>query len=367
MTYNELINSHPMRYWSLPSSASDNQKKRLQKAINGKDYFLTKKRDGAMYRFCYDGQNALFQSRTISRKTGEFVEKQDNVPQLMEHLTSVVPPNTILLGEICFKDISKTSKDVVSIMGCLPAKSIARQEKDPVDYYIFDILMWNGEDFSTKRAEDRVNFLKTIQNNFDKKYVSFIDPVFENIPETIEKWLEQGEEGGVLMKKDAAYDARLDKEGKPSWVSIKMKQAIRETIDLVVMEILPATEEYKGKYITTHRYWENMVTKEKLEGNYHGKGGQYRAISEDYFFGLPSSIRLGAWYRGKLLEVCRVSGLKDDFKWSLKNNPEEHLEKTVIEVSAMSIDSIEKTLRHPKMVQIRQDKPSESCLYKDIF
>jgi ATP-dependent DNA ligase len=367
MTYQELLKSHPMRYWSLPSTSSDNQKKKLQKALSGSDYFLTKKRDGAMYRFGFDGKDVIFQSRTVSKKTGEFVEKQDNVPALMKHLSDIVPPNTILIGEICFKDLSKTSKDVVSIMGCLPKKSIERQQANPVDYYIFDILMWDGVDYSAKPAEERVKFLQEISPLFDSNLVSFVQPVFENIVETISEWLERGEEGGVLMHKKSAYDARLDKEGKPSWVTIKVKQSLKETLDLVIMEILPATQEYKGKYLTTHRYWENIVTNEKLEGNYHGRGGQYRAISEDYFRGLPSSIKLGAWYNGKLIEVCRVSGITDEFKWSLKNNPEEHIGKTVIEVSAMSIDEIEKTLRHPKIVRIRDDKPSESCLYKDIF
>jgi len=366
MTYEEILESYAMKYWSLPNGSSTAQTKRLEKAINGSDYFLTKKRDGAFYRFGIKDKDYILQSRTMSVKTKDWVQKQDNVPSIMEVL-STLPSETILLGEICFKGVEKTSKEVVSIMGCLPTKSIARQAKTPVEYYIFDILMFDGKDLTGLEAESRIKYIDKVKELINSPLISYVEVITENIPETISQWLSEGEEGGVLTEKKGTYDARLDKHGKPSWRTIKVKQEMKQTLDLVVMSILPATREYQGKYPTTHKLWFNIVKEEKLEGSYYGKGGQYIAVSEDFFYDLPSSVRLGAWYDGKLIEVCRVSGLKDSLKIDLRDNPEKYLEKVVMEVGGMSIDTVEKTLRHPKLVQIREDKQSLECQYTDIF
>ena len=70
----------PMSYWAFPSNSSSNQKARFAKAMET-GYGLTLKRDGALYRAIVEEDGVILQSRTISRTTGVFVEKQDRVPR----------------------------------------------------------------------------------------------------------------------------------------------------------------------------------------------------------------------------------------------------------------------------------------------
>lgn len=356
----DIKNLKPMSYWSF-SGTSAAQKKKFAAAFE-KDYALTLKRDGALYRAILDKDEDLLQSRTVSRTTGEFVEKQDRVPAIMEAL-QIFPKGTVLMGEICFPmELGNTiSSDVVTIMGCLPEKAIARQEMTPLNYYIFDILMYDGEPFYDKPYKVRIEKLSQIAALArGVERLEFAQPVFENIDETLQNYLANGWEGGVLMKLSESYHF----EKRPAWTSIKVKQST-DTIDLVIMGTTPATKEYTGKYPKTHQYWENFKTGELVEGNYYTKGG-FIPVSSTYFYGLPGGLKLGAYYGDELVEVCRIANLTDSLREQLDQNVDNFIGK-VAEVSAMMIDVEKKSLRHPKLEKIREDKNPEECLYSEIF
>lgn len=351
----------PMKYWSLPNNASDNQKKKLREAVRGKDYYAVLKRDGAWYRFIKNGSELLLQSRTESKKNGLYVEKQDNVPHIIEALNQLLPDKTVVIGEICFDDNSTISSDVVSIMGCLPAKAIDRQKENKLHYYIFDVLMYNGFDISSLPAEKRMTQLRKIAAENTSEFIEFAEPVFENLEEQLGIWLENGEEGGVLMHKQKPYTSGRS----PAWSTIKFKQSLTDNLDLVIMGFTPPVENYTGKYLRTWTFWKNLKTGELVEGHYIENGG-YIPVSEYYFRGLIGGFELGAYYGDKLIRVGSVANLTDALREGATANPDDYIGQ-VVEISAMSVDSVRKSLRHAKLVRMRPDKNAKECKYEEIF
>ena len=351
----------PMSYWAFPSNSSSNQKARFAKAMET-GYGLTLKRDGALYRAIVEEDGVILQSRTISRTTGVFVEKQDRVPEITKAL-SKLPVGTVLMGEVCFplEMGNLISSDVVSIMGCLAPKAIKRQEATPLNYYIFDVLMYGEEPFYNRPYKVRVEKLNEIRKLLRGEVrLEVAEPIFKDLTKTIENFLDNGWEGGVLMKLDEPYAF----EKRPAWTSIKVKQS-SDTVDLVITGTTPPIKGYTGKYPASHQYWENIKTGKLVEGNYYADGG-YLPVSVNYFRGLIGGLQLSAYYNDKLIEVARVSNLTDDIREQITENPDSYI-GMVVEVGAMMIDVEKKSLRHPKLLKLRPDKNAEECLYTDIF
>lgn len=360
-SFDEIKEMKPMSYWAFKGTSA-NLKAKFAKAMET-GYILTLKRDGALYRAMIGKDETLLQSRTISKKTGEFVNKADNVPEIIEQLNASLPKDTILMGEICYPiEMGNTiSSDVVSIMGCLPAKAIERQKITPLNYYIFDVLMWNGEPTYQLPYLRRLDYLAKVRALIkDKTRLETAEPISDNIEKTVENYLENGWEGGVLMKKDEPYVF----EKRPAWTSIKVKQSA-DTIDLVIMGTTPPVKAYTGKYPASHLYWEKTSTGELLEGSYYNQPG-YMAVSSNYFEKKIGGLSLGAYYNDRLIEVSKVANLTDEMRDNLTENFEAW-KGTVVEVSCMMIDPKRKSLRHPKIIRFREDKNPEECLYNDIF
>ena len=351
MNIEKLKTTKPMRYWNCQTEA--HKQKVKQGIING-DYILTKKYDGYLYRAIKDGDGKLIlQSRNISRATKTFTEKQDNVPAIMRELDQIMPKNSAFVGEITFLNPKKTSSDITSIMGCLPSKSIERQKDTPVFYKIFDILFWNGNNISALPYHKRLQQLKSIDmssNQFVKLVEVVEDP--SEINHTLQEWLKQDWEGGVLMLKSSEY---IHGGSKRVYRSVKIKQSLQDTLDLLIIGVEPPTRQYNGKYIDEWQYWENLKTGEVVKGDYHTKVG-YEAVSYDYFHKLPNSVKLGIEYGGKVIPFGKVSGLEREFKIKLRDNLHNYVNNTVLEVSAMSVDKHNYSLRHPKIVRVRDDK-----------
>lgn len=361
MKIQKYMDMEPMKYWSLPSKSSDNQKKKLAQLVRGQDYLALLKKDGAWYRFIKGEEGELLlQSRTISQKTGKYVEKQDNVPHIIEELNQL-PENTVLIGEICFGDSNTISSDVITIMGCLPAKAISRQKERKLRYYVFDILMFDSIELDKQPAWKRLDMLQKIKQDYNFNYIDFAEPVKSNLEEQIAVWLENGEEGAVLLKKDRPYTPGRS----PAWNTIKFKQSLIDTLDLVIMGFTPPVEDYTGKYLQSWTYWQNVRTGEIVEGHYYKDAG-YKAISEYFFKGLIGGFELGAYYGDKLVPVGKVANLTDEIRHKATSSPDDFL-GTVVEVDAMSIDLERKSLRHAKLVKLRPDKNAKECLYEEIF
>ena len=357
----------PMLIWTLPA----NKKDKLSEICASGEYFATEKIDGALYQFCRtDKGNYLF-GRTVSVKNGLLTNKIDNVPHINSAL-SCLPCGTVIIGEIYVP--GGTSKNVTSIMGCLPAEAIKRQDKQgKIKYYLHDMIFYNGEDMQSWGAEARYQKLVEAWNEFHLEQFDFLrlaESFDTDIEERLSKILAAGGEGIVLKKKDAPYS-----EGKrPAWATIKCKQM--DTIDLVCTRAIEATKEYTGKELETWPYWQ-----ERSERNQNGEytwlssEGQYyedylhnphiyRPVTKPYFYGWKTAIGIGAYDdEGNLKEIGTVSsGLTDEMRAHL----DDYVGK-VVALQCMSIDRKEKTLRHPIVKAWRDDKNAAECKLSEVF
>lgn len=357
----------PMLIWTLPS----NKKDKLSEVCASGEYFATEKIDGALYQFCRtDKGNYLF-GRTVSVKNGLLTNKIDNVPHINSAL-SCLPCGTVIVGEIYVP--GGTSKNVTSIMGCLPAEAIKRQDKQgKIKYYLHDMIFYNGEDMQSWGAEARYQKLVETWNEFHLEQFDFLrlaESFDTSIEERLSQILSAGGEGIVLKKKDAPYS-----EGKrPAWATIKCKQM--DTIDLVCTRAIEATKEYTGKELETWPYWQERSERDQngeytwlsSEGQYYEdylhNPHIYRPVTKPYFYGWKTAIGIGAYDdEGNLKEIGTVSsGLTDEMRAHL----DDYVGK-VVALQCMSIDRKEKTLRHPIVKAWRDDKNAAECKLREVF
>lgn len=144
----------PMKANNPPKRKGKTKDEVLMDICKSGEYFAHIKEDGAWYQFITDSEYCALYSRAISKETGFYSEKSGHVPHIKKHLMRVLPANTIVVGEIYYPNGS--SSKTTEIMGCLEEKALDRQRMGyhgPIHYYIFDVLMWNGEDLLTKTNE----------------------------------------------------------------------------------------------------------------------------------------------------------------------------------------------------------------------
>ena len=337
-------------------------------------WFAQLKKDGALYMYVkgLGGENYLF-GRTVSKKTGLLTEKSANVPHIIEAFHDI-PNGTIILGEIYYP--GKTSKDVTSIMGCLPQKAIERQNGTygPIHYYIYDCLGYNGTSLLNYDNWTRYQVLRAIWKH-DIVVGSVIpwalelaDAVDEEIYTSIGKALDAGEEGMVVKKKTAMYEP-----GKRPQTMLKAKQV--DFIDAVIIGFKDPVVSYTGKEIEDWQYWVNPDNDSRYPiGCYYDKylieesGAFYTPVTKHYYYGWKNAIEIGAYdSTGQLKSIGTIaSGLTDFLREDMSLHPEDYLYK-VVSIQCMMKDNKEQTLRHGFFISLRDDKNKEECKLEDIF
>lgn len=364
----ENLMIEPMLVWKLPAG----KESMLSKMCSNGDYFLEEKIDGAFYQFVKTNNYSYLFGRTVSKTSGILTEKSDNVPHIKEAF-NVLPAGTILIGEIYVP--GGTSKDVVSIMGCLPPLAIKRQENDPIHYYVHDIISYDGINLMGEGAEGRYNILQAIWklHQLDKyDFLRLATKIEDNLEQEISRILSMGGEGAVLKKRDCPYTPGK----RPAWSTIKIKQM--DSIDLVCTGLCNATKEYTGKELQDWKYW---AIEEKTELGWiekelwNGPEKRIRApnfrtvpITKYYYLGQKTAIRIGAYDdSGKLVDLGTVSsGLTDDMKRLMTEFPGNFVGK-VVSLDCMSISKKDRTLRHPVLKTWRTDKDAKDCLISEVF
>ena len=348
----------PMKIWKLPDGKGD----KLSEVCSSADYFLEEKIDGAFYQFAKtEHYNYLF-GRTVSTKNGLLTEKGANVPHIIAAL-SCFPPNTIIIGEIYYP--GGTSKDTVSIMGCLPAEAIKRQEGKPIHYYLHDIIEYDGVNLMDTGAEDRYKILEAVWRKHNLGQYNFLRlaaKVDTELEAEISRILKSGGEGVVLKKRDYPYVPGK----RPAWSTIKVKQM--DSIDLVCMGFVPATKEYTGKELETWPYWVPELMEEFTVDVCKYGDSSYKPITKYYYLGWDTAIKIGAYdENGTLVELGTVSsGLTDEIKEDMTKNPEKYLGR-VCSLDCMSINKKDHTLRHPVFKGWRDDKNAKDCIISEVF
>lgn len=335
-------------YLNLPAPQLINKPKSEadlhQRLVSG-DYFGEVKKDGALYQIVKDvnGEVFLF-SRTISKKTGFYVNKIDNVPHIKEWAIDCLPNDSILLGEIYYPGL--TSKDVTKVMGALPDKAIARQNNNPIHYYVHDILRWHGVSFLSKSNIERYEILLDvpIYPYEELPWLEMTEAYTDNLPAILESVFAAGEEGMVFKKKDGLY-----LPGKRPTYNVKAKT--EDTVDAIITGFVAPERVYTGKELDSWGYWEGDTP-----------------VTKAYANGWVAGIEIGAWdNNGHVIPFASVtSGMTDFLRDDMAINSTKYLGK-VVEVQCMSKDKDAMSLRHPRLIQIRDDKESTDCRLTDIF
>lgn len=343
-------------------------KAKVQEAAQSGEYFGQEKIDGAYYQYVKTENNGSYLfGRTVSKKNGLLTEKSANVPHIMSAIDIVAPPNTIIIGEIYYPN--KSSKDVVSIMGCLSDKAIERQngEYGLIYYYVYDILMYNGIDFIKTGVNNLTRYKileKIIQPIISKKqfyYISLAKNYYNDLEEKICKILNNGGEGMVLKKKDGLYQP-----GKRPQYNLKVKKV--DYFDAVIINFKLPTKEYYGKDISNWEYWidtEGNILSIGLHCDEHNT----IPVTKAWYMGWENSrIVIGAYNNaGDCIPIGTIhSGISDELKKDMSHNPNKYLGK-VCEIQAMEVDNKEHTIRHGFLVKIRNDKNAEECVIEEIF
>ena len=308
------------------------------------DWVAQEKIDGAWYMLeKIDDEHIYLFGRTKSKKTGELTEKSENVPHIIEWAKQL-PDETVLIGEI-FVPGGK-SNDVTKIMGCTPANAIKRQTTTDefgglIHYYIFDCIRYDGIDLTSVGFIDRWRYLKNFEYSPQVHLSIIYDSDFESILNNI---FIGGGEGMVFKRKDSVYEP-----DKRPMTCFKMKEHV-DSVDLICMELLDPIKEYTGKELETWQYWIDD-----------------EPVTKHYYYGWKNAMRLGAYKDGKIVEVGRVaSGLSDYLRQDMAENPEKYLNQ-VVQVSCMSLNKKDKTIRHPVFETMRYDKDIKDCQLDEIF
>lgn len=340
----------------------------LKQACESGDYFGQLKKDGAFYQYVkgLNGKSYLF-GRTISKKTGVLTEKGANVPHIMSAL-DCLPSRTVLIGEIYYP--GKSSKDVVSIMGCLPEKAIERQngEYGKIYYYIHDILIFNGVNLVSSKTNNELRYkiLKKIFYLYHLNDFNYINLAFswtDNLYERIGDALSAGEEGMVIKKKDGIYEP-----GKRPMTNLKAKKV--DFADVIIIGFETPTVEYYGKEIENWEYWVGTDDHEsRLPIGHHYGELCVIAVTKPYYMEWNNSrIKIGAYNNeGKIINIGTIhSGISDFMKEDMSNNPDKYLNK-VCSIQMMEKDSKEHTIRHGFFKFMREDKDPKDCTIESIF
>ena len=364
----DFQNLEAEKYWSFPKSFKGDPKEETRNMIFSGNYLGARKMDGAYYRFIKDMDgNMRLQGRSKS-VSGEYLDKLDHVPHLLPYFESL-PNGTCLLGEIYFPD-NEGSSNVTTIMGCLAPKAIERQTKGPkLHYYIFDVWAYAGRSKMNTKMEERVVLLDDMYNdwaddanNERHSAIGYIDFASywsgKELWEVLQKTLAAGGEGIVMTKRDT-----IPSPGKrTARKTLKVKKELQENIDCFFTGRGTApTRLYSGKEIETWKYWQNMRTGEKIEGEMfkdYQTGVALEPITKPYFHGWAGSLEIGVLKDGEVYPIGFLSGLTDE----IKANPQAQKMKC-IEVTAMEILPTG-GIRHAKLERFRPDLAPTDCTYE---
>jgi hypothetical protein len=256
-----------MKYWSFPSSYSKEKKQtELNNILYSGDYMASEKKDGYMERVVKDEDGNIFM---ISRNAGVngIIDKSEWVPHLHDFFHSL-PSGTCLLGEVYLE--GRTSKNIVSILGCLKEKAIERQaiDENKLHFYVFDILAYDDNLLYNRPIKERIGMLnsfKSIKINEQHPYVDFAK--YWYTPEDIhENWLRilaEGGEGVVLVKKDYPYEFKKRTARK----TLKLKKELEETIDVFLTgRWKKPTYLYTGKDLENWEYFYDKINDKRVHG-----------------------------------------------------------------------------------------------------
>ena len=369
--------SEPMKYFAPSSTMSaDARRAKLEQMIDSGNYLFGLKTDGNWSRAVITPERQALQTRGISTVTKTYGEIQDKVLFWEDVVNAFTNGTTVILGEVYLP--GGIDKDTGAILRCLTPKAIARQKDNPLKWRIFDVLALDGKDYMDTGFEERIKLIPIVVERINSSLVEGVtyyemdDTFFDRMGEIFAS----GGEGAVCYKKNSVY--MPGKRGPHAWDTVKVKQEISSEIDAFISDIVPGEKLYTGKDLGTWQLWENQRTGEKLVGSYFGEyrtGGSYLPVTKNYFNNWPGAIQVSVYDKnGNEVPLCKVSGLTEEFKTDLRDNPDRWIGCPVtiggMMVSSAKADSEGNgiSIRHPLLKRIREgDLLKEDCTLAKIF
>lgn len=359
MNFEYYSNMEPMKYYQPLDYNSINAQAMI--ANENHENIAMQKFDGEWCRIIkWDGK-IIAQSRTISKVTGKYGDKTELIPHIIKEFDGL-PDGTVLIGELCWKDITKTSKDVGTILRCKPPKAIERQKNEKLIFRTFDCLAYNGVDYSKEvfivRFNALLNALLALEPvNGCGMYIWSPVFVYDNFEDFLQEILSQGGEGIVIHSKNYIYAPGK----RPAWTTLKVKKITTE-LELLVVEFIEPNKSYEGKELDSWEYWEGKYidTNETVRIN-HVPGNidleaslEWYPVTKPYWNNWKNGIIVN--HNGTLVRVA--SGLTDaDREWLATNDALIALKNGQLYavVSAMEVDKESGSLRHPRLIRLRTD------------
>jgi hypothetical protein len=353
-----------MKYYAPPNSWSEEKKHdTAYNRIFSGDWWGARKVDGAFYKFLKDEDGNMSLTGRSKSVGGDYLDKIEWVPQLHSFFESL-PNGTCFIGEL-YLPSNEQAKSTTTIMNCLVEKAIKRQEIEPLRYYIFDVLAFNGEILYTSAALERFLELASIGKNYNDKYIDWAKYYCgKELWQMLQELLADGYEGIVITHKDAPYQPGK----RPSTQCLKIKKELQDTIDCVIIGANAPRKDYTGIEIRTWPYWFDEMTNEKIYGEFYDDYANGRAImpvTKTWFNGWAGSLKLGLYDGDKLVHVGDLSGITDE----IRENWRDYL-NTVVEISCMEISKDKNGnpgFRHPRAVNFLRDKPTSECILEQIL
>lgn len=259
-----------------------------------------------LMHFGGDFDRVYMTGRRISSETGRFSEKGLCAECLWPSWDNI--GYTVIDGEVMPPD-GAGFRDIAGIMNVDPDSARARiAEIGQPKYRIFDILFFDGKDLRHLPWFRRRAFFWQFINEHKRNANIISVPSYSTRREHYDEVIKNGGEGVILKDTNASYG-----EG---WIKVKREV----TLDVII------TGFTKAKF--------------GVSGKYHGQIG--------------AAVCSVATSTGGLVEVAQVSGMTDEIRRHMTDNPNEWL-GTVIEIAAYKW--AKDRLQHPRF---KRHKPESS-------
>lgn len=348
--FDKFYTMTPMKYYQ----PLDYKNQKAQDMITNfnNEYIGTRKNDGEWCRLIIDAEgNIKAQSRSISKVTGEYGDKTEHIPHIVQEFSSY-PKQTVLLGELCFADATKTSRDVGGILRCKADKAIARQKTEKLIFKVFDCLAFAGMDLMDCPYWERFANAKDAVADYGN-FITVTDHIeFGGFEEFLQDILAEGGEGIVIHKKDAKYKPGA----RTAWESLKVKKIIQE-LELPIVDFIEPNRTYCGEDASTWKYWIGTKDNGEIVRSLKGPDStsdikSWEPVTKPFWMGWKNGIVVDN--NGTLVRI--TSGLTDeDREWLASDDAQEALENGLVAtVSAMEVTA-DGSLRHPRLIRIRTE------------
>ena len=331
--FEKFYNMTPMKYYDCGGKYESFSAQQMIQNENN-NYIATQKNDGEWCRIIIADGKVIAQSRNISKKTGEYGDKTEHIPHIIEE-ASWFANGTVLLGELCFPEITSTAKDVGTILRCLPQKAVARQENNPLMFKVFDCLAYCGKDLSNEpygvRFTTACAIIDKVNSERKLHYIEMCNYVESGFEDFLADILRRGGEGIVIHSKNYKYAPGK----RPAWSTLKVKKTTGEIEALVLSTIAPK-KHYEGKELSTWQYF--------IDGE---------PVTKPYFMGWENGIVVDV--NGNNVNV--TSGLTDeDREWLSTEAAKDMIANGELWAVISGMEISEKSIRHPRLIRLRTEK-----------